>query len=75
MYEHPLDRMVRPLRRFVIAGIVISAPVALLSYGWMATLVVSALPWWASLTILLAHVFTLLSLGFLLDEAQERLSS
>lgn len=70
--EHPIDRLMRRLRGPIIAGIVLSGPVMLLSYGWMIKDMLLRAPVWVSVVVIIAHLVTWLGIGSLFDIQQER---
>lgn len=74
MQEHPLDRIMRSARPFLIAAFVISGPVMLLSYGWMLKNMVASLGWWGA-PVFVAHILTWIAISSLFDARQERLRS
>jgi len=70
--EHPIDRLMRRLRGPIIAGLFLSGPIMLLSYGWMIKDMLLRAPIWVSVIVVIAHLVTWLAIASLFDSQQER---
>lgn len=72
MYTHPIDRLVYRARPVILLLFWVSGPVALYTYGRLAVLAVEQWPWWASLGMVISHLFALVAIGCLFDRQEER---
>ena len=72
MYTHPIDRLVYRARPVILLLFWISGPIALYSYGKLTVLAVEQWPWWASLGMIISHLFALVAIGCLFDRQEER---
>jgi len=70
--EHPLDRLARRFRGLIILMLFISAPIMLLSYGWMMVQSFKYMPGWLFSIVFIAHLFSWLGISSLFDSQQER---
>lgn len=65
----------RALRGPIIAALVVSGPIMLMSYGWMIKHFVTTAPVWLSVVVVIAHFLVWLGIGSLFDRQQERRQS
>ena len=70
--ENPLDRFARWVRGPAIAGLYVSVPVALISYGWLIKMMIEAAPFWVSALVITAHLAAWLGIASLFDKRQGR---
>ena len=73
--QHPLDRLVFRLRKPIIFGAIICAPIMLASYAWMVGNFTSIAPLWLTLTVVPAHFVGWIAVACLFDQSQERRQS
>lgn len=75
MREHPLDRLGRAIRPFLIGLAVLAMPIALFTYGWGLKLILAEVGfgWW--FPIIGAQVVVWIGLAGLIDIRSERRQS
>jgi hypothetical protein len=66
-YTHPIDRFVIRFRPVIIVLFIMSVPVYLISYGWMARELFLQAPVWVSVIVMVAHCFAALGIASLFD--------
>ena len=70
--EHIADRIARKCRKAALLGSVVSMPVAIFGFGYMAKLLAQTAPVWVTVAVLVSLFVNLLGIASLIDTLQER---
>ena len=62
----------RRIRGLVLLMALISAPIAIVTYGWMFQQVALVMPWWLAAPTIISHLIAVIGVCSLFDSRQER---
>lgn len=69
---HPLDRLMRAIRAPLILSLLVTLPVATITYGHAIAGYILSLPFWMGLIVGVVHFSALLGISSLIDMQRER---